>query len=128
MVSDFCHKTFIFKICWGRGEYTNFSSTCYHIAYLSICISHTSSILLLTIGLSGSPQAALSSAPRLTTASSSSCSPSISSLAAYKEEKKSTMLILNLIAYVQLAFKIEHSRIPLFSFKSLGLATGCLKK
>lgn len=87
VVFSFHHKIFIFKICWGRGEYTNFSWTSYHIADLSICISHTSSILLLTIGLSGSPQAALSSEPRLTTASSSSCSPSISSLAAYKEKK-----------------------------------------
>lgn len=79
-----------------------------NVTDLSICISHTSSILLLTIGLSGSPQAALSSEPRLTTVSSSSCNPSISSLTAYKGKKNNpTLLILNLIIYVELAFKVD---------------------
>ncbi len=40
----------------------------------------TSSILFLITGLSGSPQAVMSSAPRFWTTFSSSCSPSISSL------------------------------------------------
>lgn len=43
---------------------------------------HTSSMLLLTNGLSGSPHAVMSSEPRFTTTSNSSCNPSISSLIA----------------------------------------------
>lgn len=48
--------------------------------WLRWTISITSSILFFITGLSGSPQAVMSSAPWFWTASSSSCSPSISSL------------------------------------------------
>lgn len=50
--------------------------------------SGTSSMLFLTMGLSGSPHAAMSSEPSVMTMSSSSCRPSISSLIAWNPKQR----------------------------------------